>query len=136
MKTLEDLDQMGKRIAESTRDIQKGLFLGVARVFQAIASWPSSIAYYTVVFMEDNVEELLDSVDEFKTEDKIYFMNPKISIKTKEEWIEFQEIMKDFTKKIIKFQDINAPMTQFLSLISVPIPDIHPIKEKRHNSIQ
>ena len=136
IKAIQDIDQMGKHIAETTGDVQKGLLLSVARTFQAIASWPSNITYYTGVFMEENVDEILSSADPIKTKEKIFFMNPKISIKTIEEWFEFKEIMEDFHKKILKFHDFNAPMTQYLSLISVPIQEIHPIKEKRHSSIK
>ncbi|MHA1474959.1 MAG: hypothetical protein ACTSQ5_07200 [Promethearchaeota archaeon] len=144
LNAIQNMDNMGDRISKSTGDVKKDMYIAVSRMLQALSSWPKNVIYYTGVFMEEHADELLsdpiktdENIDELdvpiKTDDKIYFMNPPLSIKTKEEWFEFKEIMKDFSDKIMKFQDINAPMTQYLSLISVPIPDIHPIKEKRYN---
>ena len=136
LNAIHKMDNMDKRVTESTGDLQKEALIYLSRLVQAFASWPSNIIYNTGVFMENHADELLSSVDPIKTLNKIFFINPSLSIKTKEEWHEFKEIIQDFKKKILKFHDDNVPMTQYFSLISVPIPDIHPIKEKRHNSIQ
>lgn len=133
MDDIKKLDNMDKKMLDAPIPKQIEWNKSIARMFQALSSWPGKIAYYTGVYMEDHAEELLKSNDPIKTDDKIFFINPKLSIKTPEEWKEFEEIMTDFKSKIHKFLDVDAPMTQYLSLISVPVPDIHPIEKKRHN---
>ncbi|QEE16149.1 hypothetical protein DSAG12_01978 [Promethearchaeum syntrophicum] len=136
LDAFKSINKVDEILESSTKEEKKIYFLGISRLFQALASWPRNITYYAGIFMEEHIDEILNSDDKINLSDKVDLMIPPISINTEEEWLEYKGIMEDLKKNLEKFRNKKTPNTHFLSIISVPIPDIHPIKEKRHNSIQ
>lgn len=135
-KMFNKINELEKLFESSTPTTKNNLLCDSLHILTSLFSWPHNLGRYAAKFLNSHLEEIDQQTNPIKSFDKIIVALPSYNLTTASEWREFEEILDDCFNKLKKFQNTDVPRNQFLSLISLPITDIHPIKEKRNNPIK
>lgn len=134
LKTLKNILSFEAEIEKASDLPTKKSYLKLlALSYKSLINWPRNMGYSFGQYMEDHVEEFFEKPNEIPLLEKVFFSFPKITIQSRKEYEKFIRITKAYINDLEQFYHENQKRNYFLSLVSLPISDIHPIKDKRYS---
>lgn len=114
------------------------MYYKMSLILKSMSSFNHNITKFASNVMMEDAQRLieLDKKDEGNYGDAMIIALSAISLKSKEDFKEYLEIVDEFQKKLTKFKtnkEINEEPNQILYISSIPIQSIHPLANKRES---